>query len=61
MNPAVVLLNKESFGKDAREFMPERWMESEVRNHAMDKVMTNFGAGRRTMLATAANVMSSAT
>lgn len=50
MNPAVVLFNKEIFGEDAREFRPERWMESEARNHAMDKAMINFGAGTRTCI-----------
>ncbi|KAJ4294347.1 hypothetical protein N0V90_008037 [Kalmusia sp. IMI 367209] len=50
MNPAVVLFNKEVFGEDAREFRPERWQESEARNHAMDKAMINFGAGTRTCI-----------
>ena len=50
MNPAVVLFNKEIFGEDAREFRPERWMESDERNHAMDKAMINFGAGTRTCI-----------
>jgi len=50
MNPAVVVFDKNVFGEDAREFRPERWMESEEKNFAMDKAMINFGAGTRTCI-----------
>lgn len=48
MNPAVVGFNENVFGTDAWEFRPERWLESDARNHVMDKAMINFGAGTRT-------------
>lgn len=47
MNPAVVQHNKEVFGEDASTYNPERWLESEERNRAMDKSIITFGAGTR--------------
>ncbi|KAI8931128.1 Cytochrome P450 monooxygenase acrts1 [Plenodomus lindquistii] len=42
--------DKGVFGKDADEFSPERWLESEERFRAMDKAMLVFGAGTRTCI-----------
>ena len=50
MNAGVVHYNKEVFGSDASEFNPERWLESEERNRAMDKATITFGAGTRTCI-----------
>jgi cytochrome P450 len=37
-NPAIIQQDKGVFGADALEFHPERWLESEERTRAMDKV-----------------------
>ncbi|PSN68694.1 cytochrome P450 [Corynespora cassiicola Philippines] len=50
MNAGVVHYNKEVFGSDASEFNPERWLESDERNRAMDKATLTFGAGTRTCI-----------
>ena len=48
MNPKCVQYDKSVFGHDAEVFNPERWLESEERNKAMDKAFITFGAGTRT-------------
>lgn len=48
MNPAVVQYDKSVFGADADEFVPERWLQSEERNRAMEKAILGWGAGTRT-------------
>lgn len=48
MNAGLVQLDPFLFGSDAREFKPERWLQSQERNFAMEKGMLNFGAGTRT-------------
>ena len=48
VNPAAVQRDRGVFGEDADVFRPERWLESQERNFAMEKAMMNFGAGTRT-------------
>jgi cytochrome P450 len=48
MNPAIVSHDYDVYGKDALEFNPERWLESEERTRAMDKAFLGWGAGTRT-------------
>ncbi|KAF2864810.1 pisatin demethylase [Massariosphaeria phaeospora] len=48
MSAAVVQRDTSVFGLDADQFKPERWLESEERNFAMEKGMLHFGAGTRT-------------
>ncbi len=50
MNAMVVQFDKNVFGKDAHEFRPDRWLESEERYWAMEKAMLVFGAGTRTCI-----------
>lgn len=45
MNPAVVQHDKTIFGEDPADFWPERWLQGEERNRAMEKAMIVFGAG----------------
>lgn len=48
MNPAVVQLDKKTFGDDVGEFRPERWLEaSPERMKGMEKGMLFWGAGTR--------------
>ncbi|KAJ9606160.1 hypothetical protein H2200_009121 [Cladophialophora chaetospira] len=48
MNAAVIGYNEEIFGRDALEFRPRRWLESD--SAKMDKYMLVFGAGTRTCI-----------
>jgi cytochrome P450 len=48
MNPSIVSHDTDIFGKDALEFVPERWLESEDRTRVMDKTILGWGAGTRT-------------
>jgi len=50
MNAMVTQFDKTVFGKDAREFRPERWLEGEERFRLMEKSMLVFGAGTRTCI-----------
>ncbi|OAG25518.1 cytochrome P450 [Alternaria alternata] len=50
MNAMVTQFDETVFGKDAREFRPERWLESEERFRLMEKSMLVFGAGTRTCI-----------
>jgi len=50
MNPMVTQFDKTVFGKDAREFRPERWLEGEERFRLMEKAMLVFGASTRTCI-----------
>lgn len=42
--------NKELYGEDAEKFKPERWMESEKRNHELEAAQFTFGVGPRVCL-----------
>ena len=43
--------NKEVFGKDAKDFRPERWLEaSEEQVRVMERSMLHFGAGNHLCL-----------
>jgi cytochrome P450 len=48
MNPSIVSHDTDIFGKDALEFVPERWLQSEDRTRVMDKTILGWGAGTRT-------------
>jgi cytochrome P450 len=48
INAAVVQRDRGIFGADAETFRPERWLESDEKNFALEKGMLNFGAGTRT-------------
>jgi cytochrome P450 len=50
MNAMVTQFDETVFGKDAQEFRPERWLESEERFRVMEKAMLVFGAGTRTCI-----------
>ncbi|RYO34967.1 hypothetical protein AA0111_g3638 [Alternaria arborescens] len=50
MNAMVTQFDETVFGKDAREFRPERWLEGEERFRLMEKAMLVFGAGTRTCI-----------
>ncbi|KAK4176240.1 cytochrome P450 [Triangularia setosa] len=50
MNPWVVHRDKEVFGDDADEFVPERWLVDRERRVKMERCLLTFGAGRRTCL-----------
>ena len=50
MNAMVTQFDKTVFGKDAREFRPERWLEGEERFRLMGKAMLVFSAGTRTCI-----------
>ncbi|KAH6634772.1 cytochrome P450 [Chaetomium sp. MPI-SDFR-AT-0129] len=44
-NGWVVHRDRETFGEDADEFRPERWLESEERAKKMERYMVHFGGG----------------
>ncbi|KAI4954248.1 hypothetical protein J4E91_001958 [Alternaria rosae] len=48
MNPSIVSHDRDIFGKDALDFVPERWLQSEDRTRAMEKTILGWGAGTRT-------------
>lgn len=50
MNAMVVQFDKGVFGQDSNVFKPERWLESEEKNRAMERAMLDFGAGTRTCI-----------
>ncbi|KAK0739378.1 cytochrome P450 [Apiosordaria backusii] len=50
MNPWVVHRNKEVFGDDSDQFVPERWLCDRDRRVKMERCLLTFGAGRRTCL-----------
>ncbi|KAK4198879.1 cytochrome P450 [Triangularia verruculosa] len=50
MNPWVVHRDKETFGQDLDEFVPERWLCDRERRVGMERCLLTFGAGRRTCL-----------
>jgi hypothetical protein len=50
VNPAVVHYDKDTFGADANQFRPERWLVSEESFKAMERVILTFGAGTRTCI-----------
>lgn len=50
LNPAVIHYDKATYGQDADEFRPERWLVSDEEWKAMDRNMLIFGAGTRTCI-----------
>jgi len=50
INPAVLHHDKATFGEDADEFRPERWLASEENSKVMERTMLIFGAGTRTCI-----------
>ncbi|SPQ24146.1 bf063f20-0ead-4d8d-8658-a664e452a012 [Thermothielavioides terrestris] len=51
MNPYVVNRHRATFGDDADDWRPERWLEGdEERRRRMEAAIMTFGAGRRTCL-----------
>lgn len=49
INAAVVHFDKGIFGDDAREFVPERWLQGEP-SVQMERYLFHFGQGARTCL-----------
>ncbi|KAL5341118.1 cytochrome P450 [Aspergillus crustosus] len=50
MNPYVVNRHKETFGEDAEDWNPERWMVDADRKRVLENSVMTFGAGRRVCL-----------
>ena len=50
VNPALCQFDQSVFGPDADEFRPERWLDSQEKNIAMEKAILHFGAGSRTCI-----------
>lgn len=50
VNPALCHFDKTIFGPDAREFKPERWLQSAEKSFLMEKAILHFGAGTRTCI-----------
>ena len=48
MTPSVVHWTEEAYGKDAKEFRPERWIEcSEDERRILERNLISFGSGSR--------------
>ncbi|GME52508.1 Cytochrome P450 [Neofusicoccum parvum] len=50
INSWVAHANKQVFGHDADEFVPERWLESKEKSQAMERYFLAFGHGSRTCI-----------
>ncbi|KAL6170579.1 hypothetical protein ACJQWK_03555 [Exserohilum turcicum] len=50
VNPHNAHVDTKLFGDDAKEFRPERWLESQARSFEMEKGMAFWGAGTRTCI-----------
>jgi hypothetical protein len=48
ISPAVMHFDEAIFGKDAKDFVPERWLKKDASN--MDRYMLHFGQGARTCI-----------